>query len=209
MALTVYGVNEAITGAIAKMKFVGLFGFTTSGGEPKFAATSGTAIGATLINMTGAKAKGFTNGKIVMIRKLTASVTGLVAERPYYIVGEVTNGFELALKEGGTAVKVAGAELTTTSEFIVLTELTGGSYTRVAATWGAVAEGEVADTAAEVIKVPAGFTVTDAGWWEKITAGSGATGVYAVVKLEVPEPYGAEGEYKVTADKLERSPLVG
>jgi hypothetical protein len=202
MALTAYGKNQALLGATAKMAFVGLFS------SSKFAATSGTSIGASLINMTGAKAKGFTNGKIVMIRVLTASVTGLVAERPYYVVGEVTNGFELALQEGGTAVKVAGAELTTASEFAVLTEISGGSYARVATTWGAASNGEISDTAAEVIKVPAATTVTDAGWWEKLATGTGATGIQAVAKLTEPESFGAEGEYKVSSDKLEAAPTL-
>lgn len=202
MALTAYGKNTAITAAAAKMAYLGLFSSAT------WPATSGTAINASLINLTGAKGKGFTNNAIVMIKTLTASVTGLVAQRPYYVVGETTNGFELALEEGGTAVKVTGAELTSATEFDLLTELTGGSYARVAATWGAASKGEISDTAAEAIKVPAGKTVSYAGWWEKSTGGAGATGLFACAKLETPETFGGEGEYKVTADKLEANPVA-
>jgi hypothetical protein len=204
MALTVNGENAAINGATAKMAFVSMYGFPTSGAEPKFKPTSGTAIGASLITMTGAKAKGFTNGRIVMIRKLTAAVTGLVAERPYYIVGEVTNGFELAKAEGGAAVKVAGHELEADTEIIVLQE---AAVARIATAWGAASEGEATD-AERIIKVKAGWTVTDACWWEKLATGSGATGVFSVQKLTEPEAYSAEGEYKLTSDKLEQAPTV-
>lgn len=198
MALTAYGRNAALKGVTEKMKQIGLFGFTT-GSEPKYAVTSGTAIGASLLNMTGSKAKGFTNGKIVMIRKLTASVTGLVAERPYYVVGEVTNGFELAEEEGGAAIKVAGAELTATTEIFLCEEI---SVARKATTFGTPKEGEVSDTAAEEIKVPAGKTVTDAFWHEKESAGTNKE-ILDVQKLAEAEPYGSEGVYKVTSDKLE------
>lgn len=202
MALTAYGRNAALKGVTEKMKYLGLYGFKTSEGEPKYAATSGTAIGASLINMTGAKAKGFENKKVVMIRKLTTSVTGLVAERPYYVIGEVTNGFELALEEGGTAIKVAGAELTTTSEFFICKELTGGSYARIATTFGTPTLGEVSDTAVEKVKVPAGYTATDALWHEKASAGENKE-ILDVQKLAEAEAYAAEGTYEVTADKLE------
>jgi hypothetical protein len=206
MALTAYGRNAALKGVTEKMKQLGLFGFTTASGESsvKQAATSGTAVGASLINMTGAKAKGFTNGKIVMIRKLTASVTGLVAERPYYIVGEVTNGFELALEEGGTGIKVAGVELKTDSEFFLCEEVSVG---RIATTFGTPAAGTVSDTAAEKVKVPAGKTVTDAFWHEKASAGTNKE-ILDVQKLAEPEAYSAEGTYEVTADSLEAPPAT-
>jgi hypothetical protein len=207
MALTAYGKNEALKGATSLIKYVGLFGFTT-GSEPKYALTSNTAIGGTLFNLTGAKAKGFTNNAIVFVRAVTASVTNPVVARPYWVVGETTNGFELAVEEGGTAIKVVGAEVTTATEVFLATELTGGSYARVATAWGTAKAGEIADTAAEVVKVPAGKTVTDAGWWEKSSGGSGAAGLQAAAKLEVPEAYGAEGEYKVTSDKLEANPVA-
>lgn len=199
MALTGYGKDEALAGVIAKMTYVGLF---TSA---PFAPTSPTAINASLINMTGAKAKGFLNGKIVVFPEVTGSVTGIVAERPYYVVGEATNGFEVSAEEGGTAVKVTGHELEVAStKAALLTELTGGSYARVKTTWGTPKGGEVNDTSAEAIKVPAATTVAYAGWWEGVSTGK----LMSVAKLENPEPYVGEGEYKVSADKLEGSPTV-
>jgi hypothetical protein len=194
MALTATSKNAALTGAVTKMGWVGLFKSVV------FAPTSGTVIGASLINMTGAKAKGYVNGAVVVFRELTGGVTGLVALRPYYVVGEATNGFEVALEEGGAAVKVAGHELEGASTKVaLLTELSGGGYKRQKATWGAAANGEITDTASEAIKVPAGNEITDAGWWEGEATGKLA----AAQKLENPESFGGEGEYKVTADKLE------
>jgi hypothetical protein len=199
MALTGYGKDEALAGVIAKMTYVGLFS------SAAFAPTAGTAVTASLINMTGAKAKGFTNGKIVVFPEVTGSVTGIVAERPYYVVGETTNGFEVSTEEGGTAVKVAGHELEAAStKAALLTELTGGSYARVKTTWGTPKAGEVNDTSAEAIKVPAASTITYAGWWEGASTGK----LMAVAKLENSETYTGEGEYKVSADKLEGSPTV-
>lgn len=199
MPLTAYGKNEALAGATAKMTWVGLFS------SAAYALTSGTAISGSTINLTGAIAKGFTNGKVVVFRKLTASVTGLVAERPYYVVGEATNSFEVALEEGGAAVKVTGHELeAASSEVALLTELTGGTYKRVKTTWGSPKLGEVSDTAAEALKVPAGDTITDAGWWEGESTGK----LIATVKLTTSETFGGEGEYKLTSDKLEANSVA-
>jgi hypothetical protein len=192
--LTAYGKNAALTGATTKMGWVGLFKSVV------FAVTSGTAVGASLLNMTGAKAKGYVNGSIVVFREVTPGVTSILAKRPYYVVGEVTNGFEVSLEEGGAAVKVAGTELLAASTKIaLLTEVSGGGYARKKATWATAAGGEVSDTAAEALKVPASTEITDAGWWEGESTGKLA----AAEKLEVAETYGAEGEYKVTSDKLE------
>jgi hypothetical protein len=80
---------------------------------PLFAPTANTVITGTVINLTGAKAKGFVNGKIVSFTKLTAGVTGLVANKQYFVVGEATNGFEVSATEGGAAIAVAGHELET------------------------------------------------------------------------------------------------
>jgi hypothetical protein len=203
MPLTAYGKNNALKGATEKMKYVGLFS------SAAYAPTSETAVNGTVINLTGAKAKGFVNGASVVFRELTGSVTGLVATRPYYVVGEATNGFEVALEEGGTAVKVTGHALEATgTKVALLTELSGGSYARVAATWGSASAGEISDTAVEAIKVPAGSTVTDAGWWEKSSGGTGSAGLQATAKLEHEETFTGEGEYKVTSDKLEAAPTV-
>jgi hypothetical protein len=194
MALTAYGRNEGLNGATAVMTWLGLFSAAS------YAPTSNTKTTESLLNLTGAKAKGFTNGAIVWFTELTGSVTGIVAGRPYYVVGEVTNGFEVALEEGGAAIKVTGHELETGSTKVaLLTELSGGGYKRIKTTWGTAKLDEISDTAAEVIKVPAGKEIVFAGWWEGESTGK----LTNVAKLEVAETYGLEGEYKVTSDKLE------
>ena len=199
MPLTAYGKNAALTGATEKMKYVGLFS------SAAYAPTSETAINGTKVNLTGAKGKGFVNGAIVVFRELTGGVTGLIAGRPYYVVGEETNAFEVALEEGGAGVKVAAHALEAAgTKIALLTELSGGSYARVKAAWGAAKAGEINDTAAEAINVPAGKEVTDAGWWEGESTGK----LVSTAKLENAEAYTGAGEYKVTSDKLEAAPTV-
>lgn len=197
--LTAYGKNAALTGATGKMTWIGLFK------SEAFPPTSGTAVAASLINMTGAKAKGFTNGKIVVFRTVTGSVTGLIAERPYYVVGEVTNGFEVALEEGGAAVKVAGHELEVSGTSVaLLTEVSGGEYKRLKTTWAAAALGVEEDVTAHLVKVPASTTVTDAGWWETETVGK----LIATQKLENPETFTGAGTYEFQSEKLEANALA-
>ena len=76
-----------------------------------YSPTANTAIGASLVNLTGAKVKRFTNGNIVVFTALTAGVTGLVVNKQYFVVGETANGFEVSATEGGSAILVAGHEL--------------------------------------------------------------------------------------------------
>ncbi len=194
---TAYGRNASVKGYSEKAKFMGLCTSVTK------APTSNTAIAASLINMTGSEAAGWTNGKVVYIRKLTGSVTGLVEARAYFIVGAVTNGFELAEEEGGAAIKVAGHTLETGStEFDLITEVSGGSYVRIATSWGAAAEGIISDTAKQKFKVPAATTVSYAIHHEKSSAGTNKE-IPGVMKATTPETFGAEGEYEATEDKFE------
>lgn len=72
-------------------------------------------------------------------------------------------------------------------------ELTGGSYGRVATTWGAVTDGSVTGSAA-TINVPAGTTITHWGLW---SAGSGGT-FYVGGPLSAPEDFGSAGTYALT-----------
>jgi hypothetical protein len=87
-----------------------------------FALTSGTAEGASLLNITGSKAKGFLNGKIVTFTKLDAGVSNLTVGIAYKVLGEATNGFEVELTGGGGAIKVAGAALTAATEIALRAE---------------------------------------------------------------------------------------
>src|ERR1700729_3973132 len=83
------------------------------GVETAFTPTTLTAINGTVINLTGAKSKGFTNGQRVQFTTLTSGVTNIKVNTAYWIVGEATNGFEVSLTEGGAALKVEGHELET------------------------------------------------------------------------------------------------
>ena len=197
MAATAYGKNNAVAGYTAKALYLGAVTALTE--KP----TSNTAEGASLINLTGAKGKGFTNGKLVVPRTLTANVTGLVAGRPYYVVGETTNGFELANEEAGTAVKVTGHALETGSEFDLLTEVTGGEYARVATSWGAAKGGEAEDTAKQQIKMPAASRIDYGAHFEKSAGGTGAAGFQGVMKLVAPESFGSAGIFEALSDKFE------
>ena len=51
-------------------------------------------------------------------------------------------------------------------------EVAGGSYVRVAVTWGAAASGSMASTGAVTINVPASTTVTSFGFWDASTTGN-------------------------------------
>ncbi len=51
-------------------------------------------------------------------------------------------------------------------------EVAGGSYIRVAVTWGAASAGAMASTGAVTINVPASTTVTSFGFWDASTSGN-------------------------------------
>lgn len=70
--------------------------------------TSNTAIAATVLNLTEAKAKKLVNGMAVRFKTITAGVTTFNTTTTYFVVGEATNAFELSATEGGAAIKVEG-----------------------------------------------------------------------------------------------------
>jgi hypothetical protein len=199
-----YGAEQI---AKERLKYVGLFETLVKETEN----TSETAEGASLINLTGAKAAGWTNGRVVWFTALNSGITNVFTNRPYFIVGEVTNGFEIAEEPGGTAIKFAGKALKheAATKFSLLVETTGGaSQERQATTFAGIADG-AEDSGTRKIKVQAGKTVTHAGWWsvKKPSEESGGKGEHAenlmaVAKLTEPESFGAEGEYNLTADTL-------
>jgi alpha-tubulin suppressor-like RCC1 family protein len=79
------------------------------------ALTSNTAEGSSTFNLTGAKAKGYVNGAVVVFRTLTSNVTTPSTGTRYFVVNEATNSFGLALTEGGTPIVVAGHIVESTS----------------------------------------------------------------------------------------------
>lgn len=84
-----------------------------------FAPTSNTAIGGTVINLTGAESKagpiwagGTSNTPMFVFRKLPAGVTSPVVNTPYYLVSGTANAFSIAATHAGAPIAVAGATLT-------------------------------------------------------------------------------------------------
>lgn len=72
-------------------------------------------------------------------------------------------------------------------------EVTGGSYARVATTWGSVASSSVTGSAV-TINVPAGTTITHWGVWSALSAG---TFIYGGA-LPASETFGSNGTYSLT-----------
>jgi len=200
MSLTAYGADAALTGAIEKMKFANLFSSVTK------APTSNTAIAASLINMTGSEAAGWTNGKMVYIKALTGAITNILPKRTYFIVGMTANGFELAEEEGGVAIKVEGHILeTATTEFQLLKEI-NATGKRFATKFKAVTLRTTEDENKPEITVPAATTVTHAGWFDNETIAAGKC--HAVEALTEAETFAAEGKFTLSSDKLESSKTV-
>lgn len=74
-------------------------------------------------------------------------------------------------------------------------EVTGGTYARVAATWGTVTAGSVTASTAVVLNIPAGTTITH---WALHTASTGTTSQYFGDVLAASETFGAAGTYALT-----------
>lgn len=92
-----------------------------------FPLTSGSIVGATVLNMTGVEGKagpiwagGTSNTPMIVFRKLTAGQTGLKEGVAYFVVSGTANAFSVSLTKGGAAVAVAGAALATDTEVALL-----------------------------------------------------------------------------------------
>jgi hypothetical protein len=94
-----------------------------------------------------------------------------------------------AIKTNATFISLHTADPSTTGA----NEVTGGSYARVATTWGSVSGGSVTGSAA-TLNVPSGTTITHWGLW---TAGTGGTFYYGGA-LAASESFGSAGTYALT-----------
>lgn len=72
-------------------------------------------------------------------------------------------------------------------------EVSGGSYARKAITWGAASGG--IRSGSVTFDVPAGTTITHAGGWTALTAGTFKGGA----ELSGEETFGSAGTYQLTA----------
>lgn len=94
-----------------------------------------------------------------------------------------------AIAGAATFISLHTADPTTTGG----SEVTGGTYARVATTWGTVSNGSY--TGSQVtINVPAGTTIAFWGIWSAGTAGT----FYYGGTLPASESYGSAGTYALT-----------
>jgi len=152
-------------------------------------------------------ANGLANGNVLYFSVLSGGA-GLVALRPYYVVGAATNEFEVSLTEGGTAVSFT-TELKAASEYIKLTEMSGGGYKRLETAFGASAEGKTEDVTEHSLKIPAGKTINAEGYWETETGQGAAKHLLGISVLTTPESYGSEGTYTVKSSESDMNLAEG
>lgn len=98
-----------------------------------------------------------------------------------------------AVKAAATFISLHTADPGSTNT--AASEVTGGTYARVAVTWGTVTSGSVTATGAAVINVPAGTTITH---WALHSASSGSGDSYFGGALAASEVFGSAGTYSLT-----------
>lgn len=165
-----------------------------------FAADPGKSVtGVTSSDVITSNGHGYANGDLVLLSALTGG-SGLVAGRPYFVIGQTANTFQLALKPGGAAVDL-GSDVTagTVTRYV---ELSGGApaYARKVIAYSAASNGTMDDsTNGAVLDVPAAATVAALGAHSAVTAGT-----VLVFQTVTPEgPYGSQGTYTVTDSDLD------
>lgn len=162
------------------------------------ASTAGTKIKKT--------ANGLAAGTVIYFSVLSGGA-GLVALRPYYVLAG-TNEFEVSLTEGGAAVSFT-TELKVASEYIKLTEMTGGSYARIETKFELAAEGKTEDTTEHALKIPAGKTINAECYNEAISGIGAAKHWLGFSILTTPEKYGSEGTYTVKSSESDMNLAEG
>lgn len=74
-------------------------------------------------------------------------------------------------------------------------EVTGGTYARVAVTWGTPANGTLSLSSVPVFQIPAGSTITHFGLWTSASGGQ----FFGGFALDSSQTYGTAGTYTVDA----------
>jgi len=172
-----------------------------------YSSSVATAVEASVAGKQIKKAQSLKNGNVVYFSVLSGGA-GLVALRPYYVIGENAAHFEVSLTEGGTAVEFT-TELKASSEYIVLTEMSGGAYARKETNFGAAAEGKTEDVTAHSLKIPAGKTISAEGYWETETGQGVGKKLLGISVLTTPEAFGAEGTYEVKSSEADMNLAEG
>ena len=80
-------------------------------------------------------------------------------------------------------------------------EITGGSYTREAVSWGAASAGTAASNADIVFDVPGSTTITHLGYWSAVSGGT----FYGSRALDTSQTYATDGTYTIASGNLSES----
>lgn len=145
------------------------------------------------------RAHGYSNGDLVVLSALTGG-SGLVATRPYFVIGVATDTFQVSTTSGGSAVNFTTDLSAGTVTRLV--ELSGGSpaYARQRITWNRAGDGTMDDASvAAAIDAPAGATTDYLGGYSASTAGT----LYSVAPLSTVETFVGQGTYTVTDQDID------
>lgn len=133
--------------------------------------TGHNVTGVTSTDLITDNAHGYANGDM-LIFTAKAGGSAIVLGRPYFVINQATNSYNLALKPGGATTDL-GSDLTATTTVKKLTEISGGSpaYARKAVTFAAAGLGTMDETASPVFDIPAAGVVDDVGFMSASSAG--------------------------------------
>jgi hypothetical protein len=113
----------------------------------------------------------------------------------------LSNAGKDALLEGLASVAAYASLHTGDPSTTGANEVSGGSYAREVAPWGAAASGNVATDDAIVFDVPAGTTISYVGYWSAVTSGT----FYGARELDAPQTFATAGTYTIAAGNLSES----
>jgi hypothetical protein len=142
---------------------------------------------------------GMANGTLVLISGLTGGAN-LSVGRPYFVVNQAANTFQVSLKPGGS-VEDHGTDVTAAT-VTPLIELSGGSpaYARGAIAYSTAANGTMDDSTNGVtLNVPAGATVDYKAGFSASTSGT-----LLFIDAQSPaESYAGQGTFSITDSDLD------
>ena len=80
-------------------------------------------------------------------------------------------------------------------------EVTGGTYSREAITWGSASGGTATSSAEVVFDVPTGVTITHLGYWSASSAGT----FYGSRQLDTSQTFSSAGTYTLASGNISES----
>jgi len=80
-------------------------------------------------------------------------------------------------------------------------EVTGGTYTREAITWGSASAGTATSSGDIVFDVPTGVTITHLGYWSASSAGT----FYGSRALDTSQTFSSAGTYTLASGNISES----